>query len=374
MMRELSVLIVICALAGVVVWLWLKHGLPDLVRGAFNQVRDDFLREAKGTLQLEQQKGTNELDLRRQAVDSTVKQLEEKLDRYEKLVREFEADRDRKYGQLQQELKQVATETDRLANTTANLVGVLGNARVRGQWGQKMAEDILRLCGLQEGLHYQKEREVSAGRPDYVFKLPDDHQLFMDVKFPLDQYLKYCEAQHPEDQQRHRDAFIKSVREHLREMERRDYGASDQAVDYTIIFIPNEQVYGAVNEWMPQLIDECLQKKLIVCGPWTLYAIVRIIHQAWHNYQFSVAVRDIVRTVNGFMKDYVLFRERFQELGSQLDKVSAKYHEIAVTSTQRLESKIRRIEEYRKGQSIPEALPDPDTFTVGQITGQREDA
>ncbi|MBI2885053.1 MAG: DNA recombination protein RmuC [Candidatus Omnitrophica bacterium] len=348
---------------------WLKNQFPPLARKALQDARDDFLREAHTRLQLERQEGLRDLESKRQAVDSVVTGLAGQLERYERLMKEFESDRERKFGRLETELGQVAKGAEQLQRTTAGLAAVLGNSRVRGQWGQKMAEDILRLCGLQESIHYRKELENAAGRPDYTFLLPEAHSLFMDVKFPLDHYLRFTEAQQEDDQQRCKDAFIKSVREHLREMERRAYGATDQSVDYTILFIPNEQVYAAVNEWMPQLIDECLQKKLILCGPWTLYAIVRIIHQAWQNYRYSTAVRDIVETINGFMQDYAKFKDRFGELGELLDKLDGKYREIAATSAQRLDGKIRRIEEYRKGQQLTEGpVEQPNQMTLEQLT------
>ena len=347
----------------------IKAQFAQASRAALTEMGELFLGMAKRELEVQRQGGLGDLDSRRQAVDHTVKGLEEKLKNLEGLVSQFESDRDQKYGRLEHELKRLTTNTDQLQRTAANLTAVLGNSRVRGQWGQKMAEDILRLCGLQEGIHYRKEQEIAAGRPDYTFLLPEGHSLFMDVKFPLDHYLRFAEAQQEENQQRCKEAFIRSVRDHLREMERRAYGASDQSVDYTILFIPNEQVYGSVNEWMPQLIDECLQKKLILCGPWTLYAIVRIVHQAWQNYQFSAAVRDIVKMINGFMQDYGKFKDRFGELGELLEKLDAKYHEIAVTSAQRLDNKIRRIEEYRKGQNIPEGFSEPEPLTFEQLTG-----
>ena len=284
-------------------------------------------------------------------------------------MKDFESDRERKFGRLEGELQRVAKETDELHRTTANLVAVLGNSRIRGQWGQKMADDILRFCGLQEGIHYRRERELLIGRPDYTFLLPDEHQLFMDVKFPLENYLKFVEAQSEEDQRRYREAFTKDVRDHLKEMERREYLAqSERTVDYLVIFIPNEQVYGLVNEWMPSLIDECLQKKIILCGPWTLYAVVRIIWQAWQNYHLSMAIQDIVKAINGFLQDYAKFKERFSELGELIQRATDKYHDIASKSYQRLDVKIRRIEEYRKGQQIPEALPDPEGIPVEQIS------
>jgi DNA recombination protein RmuC len=346
-----------------------KAQMTEISQIALKDMGESFLRIAKRELEVERQRGAADLHSNRQAVEHTIRNLEDQLKEYRTLISQFEADRNTKYGRLESEIQQLTKNADQLQRTTASLTAVLGNSRVRGQWGQKMAEDILRLCGLQEGVQYRKELEIAAGRPDFTFHLPDGHALFMDVKFPLDHYLRFAEAQREDEQARCKDAFIKGVREHLRDMERRAYGATDQSVDYTILFIPNEQIYSAVNEWMPQLIDECLQKKLILCGPWTLYAIVRIIHQAWQNYQFSSAVRDIVRTINAFIQDYGKFKERFGELGSLLDKLDAKYREISVTSAQRLEGKIRRIEEYRKGQNIPEGLADADQLTLEQFTG-----
>lgn len=362
-----GIVILGAGLTAFVLW-WLKAQFTEIARTVFKRTGEDFLKIARGQLDLEHHKGVSELELRRQAIQTTVEGLEKQLEKYEQLVRQFEKDRGEKYGQLTTELKRAVDETTHLKQTTNNLVAVLGNSRVRGQWGQKMAEDILRLCGLHEGIQYQREQGILEGRPDYTFQLPDGHSLFMDVKFPLDHYLKFTNAESEDDQRRCKEAFIRSVRDHLREMERRAYGTSDQAVDYILIFIPNEQVYGCVNEWIPQLIDECLQKKMILCGPWTLYAIVRIIQQAWQNYQFSLTIRDIVKTINGFLQDYVKFKGRFDELGELLKKLEIKYDEIAVTSAQRLESKIRRIEEYRKGSNIPEALPETNDSTAQALT------
>ncbi len=333
---------------------WLQSQFPTVARAALKEISEDFLTLARGQFNVDREKGVGELEHRRQAIDQMLKGLEAQLQRYEQLVKGFESDRDQKYGQLHAELQQVAKETGQLHQATSNLIAVLGNSRVRGQWGQRMARDILQFCGLQENLQYCCETATEAGRPDYTFFLPDQHRLFMDVKFPLDHYLKYAASTRDEEQRTHQEAFIRDVREHLREMERRNYAQVDGSVDYIIIFIPNEQVYGLVNEWMPYLIDECLQKKTILCGPWSLYAVVRIIAQAWQHYHYTVAIRDIVRSINGFLQDYRLFRDRFTEVGALIEKLDKKYQEVCVTSHQRLENRIRRIEEYRKGQQIPE--------------------
>ena len=86
---------------------------------------------------------------------------------------------------------------------------------------------------------------------------------------------------------------------------------------------------------------------------WTLYAVIRIIWQAWQNDHYPLAIQDIVKVINAFMQDYQKFRERFAELGRRIEKVVEAHQEIAATSHRRLEGRIRQIEEYRKGQQIP---------------------
>jgi DNA recombination protein RmuC len=196
----------------------------------------------------------------------------------------------------------------------------------------------------------------------------------MDVKFPIDNYLKLTNAE-PHEQAAQRHAFIGDVREHLREMERREYLAqSDRAVDFLIIFISNEQVYGLINEWEPGLIDSCLQRKMIVCGPWTLYAVVRIIMQAWQHYHYTQTMKDIVRGIRGFLQDYKLFQDRFSDLGAALEKAVHEYDEIRTKSYKRLEQRIQRIEAYRKGQGIPDEVVEPESPALESVTptGGRE--
>lgn len=366
--------LLLAGVLGVAMSRWLQSQFPKIARQAMKDVGEDFLALAKGNLEVERQKGLSDLESKRHAIESAVTGLKEQLQRYETLVKAFESDRDQKYGKLAGELARVVQGADQLQRTTASLAAILGNARVRGQWGQRMAGDILRFCGLQEGLQYRREQELVSGRPDYTFYLPDDHTLLMDVKFPLDQYVKFMEADREEDRRRYQEAFIRDIREHLREMERRDYLAqSDRVLDYLLIFIPNEQVYGLVNEWMPQLIDECLQKKIILCGPWTLYAMVRIIAHAWQQYHYSVSIQDIVKVINAFLKDYTTFKERFGELGELLQRSWERYQDITTKSYQRLEVRMQRIEAYRKGQQIPEALAEPQPMVgepVSRVGGE----
>jgi DNA recombination protein RmuC len=349
-----ALIVVGMGLLAAVAAVWLRSQSQAVLQ-QLKQSHEESLRFLTERMSTEQVRSVSALEQRKQAVESAVARLEEQLKRHESLVKGFEADRERKFGSLESGLARAMEETVKLRQTTSSLVSVLGNVKVRGQWGQKMAEDILRLCGLQPGIQYEAEKQIGAVRPDYTFFLPGGQRLFMDVKFPFENYLRFTRSDQAQDQENAREAFVRDVRVHLRDMEKRDYASPGQeALDYILIFIPNEQVYGLVNEWMPDLFDECLKKRMIVCGPWTLYAVLSIIRQAWENYRFGESLQEIVEAIRAFRQDYGLFNERFQEVGKRIARVQEAYEDVAKTSHKRLEQKMDKIEAYRKGQAIAE--------------------
>jgi len=333
-----------------------------LSQDALNKNSEQFLTLAKERLATEQLKGVSELEQKKQAVESAIKGLTEHLESYEKLVKGFEKDRDMKYGGLSDQLKNAVEQTDKLHTSTEKLNNILGNVKLRGQWGERIAEDILRFCGFQEGIHYvkNKKQEFQTTRPDYTFFLPgSERKVHMDVKFPLDKYRQLFDTKDDGERKRLQEGFIKDTRDRIKELQTREYiNPEEQTLDFVILFIPNEQAYGFIHETSPGLHDEALNQKVILCSPFTLYAVVSVIRQAHDNFYITQAVREIVTKIHGFIKTYGIFKERFKELGERLDKVSEKYSEITETSYRMLEAKIRQIEEYRKGQKIPETLPE----------------
>ena len=93
-----------------------------------------------------------------------------------------------KFGDVDSAVKGLALQTQALKN-------VLSSAQGRGNWGERMLEDILSESGFIRGINYEKQETlVEGGRPDYSFFLPPDRVLYLDSKFPLDNYLEYFNA------------------------------------------------------------------------------------------------------------------------------------------------------------------------------------
>ena len=56
--------------------------------------------------------------------------------------------------------------------------------------------------------------------------------MHMDVKFPLDNYVRYLEADNDLERKRYRDQFLRDVRDRVKELTTRGYlDAADETVD-----------------------------------------------------------------------------------------------------------------------------------------------
>ena len=67
-------------------------------------------------------------------------------------------------------LKDAQSSTKALAETTGHLREALASPKARGQWGERMADDVLRLAGMVEGVTYKKQTgSPAASIPDVTF-------------------------------------------------------------------------------------------------------------------------------------------------------------------------------------------------------------
>ena len=186
-----------------------------------------------------------EVEQREGLLDRQLTDMKAELGKVSDLVRTLEKERENKFGQLTSQLRLMHEQTTALNATTPGLRETLANTRVRGQWGERMAEDVLHLIGFVEGVNYVKQKSLEGGaRPDFTFLLPREQSLNMDVKFPLDNYLKYVEAETPPEQERYRGYFLRDVRGRLKELVTRDYiNPQQNTLGCVLMFIPNEQIY-----------------------------------------------------------------------------------------------------------------------------------
>jgi len=273
-----------------------KDSFARLSLEALAKSTDEFLKLARARLESEREISISELAAKKNLIDQQLDRMNGELEKVSKLMIDLERDRIDKFGQLTTHLKMAGEQTATLMRTTQSLREALASTKVRGQWGERMAEDVLRIAGFIENVNYLKQTSLDSGgsRPDFTFLLPRDLKLNMDVKFPLDNYLRYLEAESDAERIKFRDTFMRNVRDKIKEVTTRNYiNAGDNTVDYVLLFIPNEHIYAFIHNQDSSLLDDGIRNKVIFCSPLTLFAILAVIRQAVDNFAIENTSKEI---------------------------------------------------------------------------------
>jgi DNA recombination protein RmuC len=336
----------------------LQAAFGKLSSEALTSTSEQFLRLAETRFAAQAQAGEGALEAKKKLIDETVRQVATRLAEVSSTVQTLEKDRRQSYGTLMQQLEQVGKVTGSLQETTGQLRAALANPQRRGQWGERMAADVLRLAGFLEGVNYSRQSTTQAGdRPDFTFPLPPDRRINMDVKFPLPNYLRYLDASDEATQAQSRTAFLRDVRARIKEVTTRAYiDPENGTVDYVLVFIPNEQVYGFIHEHDPALLDDALRQKVVLCSPLTLYAMLAVIRQTAESYHLQQTSREILAVLGAFARQWEKYSELVDRMGKSLEQTVAHYDALVTTRTRQLQRQLDKIETLRTQQNV--ALPD----------------
>jgi DNA recombination protein RmuC len=300
-----------------------------------------------------------ELDGKKGLIDQQLVSMTGELGKVSDLVRELEHDRHQAFGALTNELRRQHEGLNALSEHTHQLREALANSRVRGQWGERMAEDVLQLAGFLEGINYRKQATLSgAGRPDYTFLLPRGLVMHMDVKFPLDNYVRYLEAENDVEGARFRDQFLRDVRARVKELTTRGYlDATDETVDCLLLFIPNEQVYGFIQTHDRDAIDDAMRHKIVLCSPLTLYAVLAVVRQAVDNFRLERTSNEILSLLRDFSLQWEKYSGQLERVQQRFDGVAKEYTALMTTRHRALQRPLDKIDSLRLDEP---ALIDPE--------------
>lgn len=322
-----------------------KREFSALSREALSANADDFLKLAGTRFEQQSERAEKHLDVKKQLIDARLEDMTARLQRLDGMLQTTDKQRAESHAALRAELERSTRATNLLSETTTHLRTALANPQRRGQWGERMAEDVLRLAGFVQGVNYYKQQGSAGQRPDFTFPLPGGHKVNMDVKFPLANYLRMLESKDDVSAGGFRAAFLKDVRGRVREVTTREYiDAAAGTVDYVLVFIPNERIYGFIHEHDANLLDDALRQKVVLCSPLSLYAILAVIRQAVENFRLQESARDILSLLADFKKQWTKYVETMEKMGHRLEDAMKQYGELTGTRTRQLDRQLDRID------------------------------
>lgn len=325
-----------------------KEELQEFFRTATNNANEQLITMAQQKLGAEKQEIKTDLDNKRREFEKLIESVQKEL-----------RDNDKTSQSIIQQIKDHEKITKDLSITTEGLRKVLTNNQLRGQFGEQVAEDLLKMVGFVKGVDYEYNKAQSAqSRPDFSIFLPDKTRINIDVKFPYANLQKATETDDRAQKDQYLKLFAQDVKQKIAQVTTRDYiNPEERTVDFVILFVPNEMIFSYIYDKMNEIWKDGMTKKVILAGPFSFTAILRMVRQAYDNFRYQKNIHHIVAHIRDFEKQFELYTEEFSKLGTQLRTVQTTYEKVDSTRTRQLNKVIERIK--LDEENVPEvALPD----------------
>jgi DNA recombination protein RmuC len=301
---------------------------------------------------------SQQLDLRNRAMEKQFDSVTGELQQVRQLVEQLQRDRADQQGRLERGLQQAVQASTSLNQTTQTLKEALASSKSRGQWGERLAEDVLRTAGFVDGVNYRKQTAIAGGGiPDFTFLLPHGRTLHMDVKFPLDNYLRVREASSDAERATFTKAFLKDVRQRVKEISTRSYAEADETLESVLLFIPNEGIYSFIHEHDTHLVDVALSQNVVLCSPFTLFSVLAVIRQSVDAFLVERTSDQILECLAGFGTQWGKFSDAVDLLGRRFESTQKAYDDLAGVRRRQLQKHLDRVDALREERGL-DPLPD----------------
>ena len=327
-----------------------------------------FLQLAQETLKRFQVHAKGELEQKEKAVENLVKPIRETLDKAEQQIRLMENERKQAYGALHKHLETLTQTQQTLHSETRNLVQALRRPEVRGQWGEMTLKRLVELAGMVDHCDFYEQQQATSAegqsRPDMIVRMPDERELVVDAKTPLDAYLSAIEASDDETRDKYLLQHARNVRARVRELSAKTYWAQfRRAPDFVVLFIPGEQFLGAALDVDRDLLEHAMRQRVILTTPTSLIALLRAVGYGWRQQALAANAERIRETGEDLYNRLATFSEHLSGLGRSLDRAVSQYNQSVGSFQAKVMPGARKFTEL--GVTERKAIEEPEQIEKG---------
>jgi DNA recombination protein RmuC len=322
----------------------------DLARDTLQSNSEVFLQLARERLTRQQSDASQALKERETAIESLVQPIRDALAKTEAQIQTIERDRIDAFATIKTQMEVLASGQNLLSRETRNLVTALRRPDVRGQWGEITLRRLVELSGMTSHVDFTEQQhlatESGAIRPDMIVHMPEQRDIIVDVKTPLDAYLAAVEAQDDEERgaQLRRHAQIVGAR--VRELSSKQYWSQfERSPDFVVLFLPGDQFLSAALQENPGLIDDSLRQNVMLATPTSLVALLKAVSYGWKQTVLADNAAEIRRLGEDLYKRLSVFGEHLGKLGKSLGSSVDSFNKAVGSLEQQVLPAARRFPE-----------------------------
>ena len=222
-------------------------------------------------------------------------------------------------------------EMQTLASSVGDLKSALTNVKVRGTWGEVSLENLLdQLLTPEQYKKNVKPVPRSNNIVEFCICLPNNENnnivyLPIDCKFPIEQYIRLCDASEKGDAaaaataSKQMDLSIKTCARTIRDK----YIAPPYTTDFAIMYLPIEGLYAEVARRSG--LCEQLQReyRVTVAGPTTLGAFLNSLQLGFKTLAIQKRTSEITVLLTKIKSNFGKFADLLEKTKRRLDDASA---------------------------------------------------
>jgi DNA recombination protein RmuC len=269
--------------------------------------------------------------------------LRETIEKMKRAMDENTAKQTSMSGEMKDNIENMMRQSMAAKESADELTRVFKHgAKVQGDWGETILDELLQSQGLTNGIHYDtqatikdasgntvKTEEGGLMRPDIIMHLDQRRELIIDSKVSLTAFMDYVNADNEDDRQRYLKLHVESIQKHVKELSMKDYSSYIQPpkvkMDYVIMFVPHTGALWTALGAQPDLWRRAMEKNVFIADEQTLFAALRIINLTWTQIIQAQNHEKVYALANEMLNRVGQFWKEYEAMGRALKKVNEAY-------------------------------------------------
>lgn len=335
----------------------LSQAFRGLSAEALSSNNEQFMHLARATFDQWQNSSKGQLDEKQVAIDNIIKPLKEALTQVNAKIQGLEVSREGAYEALRHQVQNLAETHAQLQVEARQLNKALHSPISRGRWGEIQLKRVVELAGMVPYCDFVEQQKIVSDdgefRPDLIVRLPSSRSIVVDAKVPLDSYLKSMEAKTEAEAEKHLDDHAEQLRRHILVLGKKSYWkAINPSPEFAVLFLPGEVFLSAALSRRPELLEEGVQRGVIISTPPTLIALLHAVAYGWKQEGLTENAQKVIGLAEQLCDRIGKMAEHFHKLGRNLGASVESYNQTVGTLETRVLSTARKLEQIGGGQQI----------------------